>query len=81
MTPTTVFILFHETNSGHGQDSDGYVEGVYATWGAAEEARVKALRHWRDEGGRIFQDPDDPEAEEDPYWEHDFRIIEYPVDV
>lgn len=27
----TVYVLFHETNSGKGDESDGYVEAVYAT--------------------------------------------------
>jgi hypothetical protein len=72
-----VYILFHETNTGHGDESDGYVESVHATEAAAEAARLAALRKCRDEGRVIWLDPDDPDAadEEGPSdWEDDFHV-------
>jgi hypothetical protein len=41
---TTVYVLFHETNTGHSEESDGYVEAVYATEAAADAARLAAIR-------------------------------------
>lgn len=32
----TVYVLFHETNTGKFDESDGYVSGIYATREAAE---------------------------------------------
>lgn len=73
-----VWILFHETNSGHSDDSDGYVEAVYATHEAAETARLAAIRQARDAGEAIYYDPDtDQDFPED--WEHDWRVEQHEV--
>jgi hypothetical protein len=75
-----VHVLFHETNSGSAAaDSDGHVDAVYACAEAAEAARLDALRDARAKGLAIYRDPDDPDAEEDPYWTDDWRIEAHDV--
>jgi len=73
-----VYILFHETNCGHSDESDGYVEAVYATQEAAEEARLAAIREARDRGDAIYYDPDTDEEFAES-WEHDWRVEAHQV--
>lgn len=73
----TIYILFHETNSGHSEESDGYVEAVYLTETAAEEARLIAIRSARDAGHAIYWDPDTEEENID--WEHDWHVEPHTV--
>lgn len=70
-----VYVLFHETNSGRYETSDGFVEGVYAMEEDAERERVALLRKLRDDGEQIYLDPDlgDDQKENDA-WEHDVRV-------
>lgn len=70
-----VYILFHETNTGHSDESDGYVEAVYATEALAEAARAEILRGLIADGEAVWSDPDDPDFEGPSEWEHDFRIV------
>lgn len=77
--PTIVYVLFHETNSGHSDDSDGYVEAVYATKALADAACHAAICTARDEGKAIWLDPDDPDDEGDPAWTDDWRVEEHQV--
>lgn len=74
-----VYLLFHETNTGDSDDSDGYVEEVYANKADADAACLAAIRKARDEGTDIWMDPDDPEDEGDPHWTDDWRVIEHDV--
>lgn len=75
----TVYVLFHETNSGHSEESDGYVEAVYATEEAAEAARLAAIRKARDEGEDIYWDPDIPDHEGYDDWTVDFTVLAFEV--
>lgn len=75
----TIWLLFHETNSGHFDESDGYVQAVFATEELANAARLAALRQARDEGLDIWQDPDDEDDEGDPMWDHDWRVEQHDV--
>lgn len=75
----TVYILFHETNTGHSDSSNGYVEAVFSTEEAAETACLAAIRKARDAGEAIYFDPDDPDAEECIEWEHDWRVEPHEV--
>lgn len=70
-----VYVLFHETNSGHAEESDGYVEAVYATEALAESARLHYIRAARDRGEAIYVDPDVPDDEGRIDWEHDWTVI------
>ena len=74
-----VFVLFHETNSGHSDESDGYIDTVYATKEAADAACVAAIRKARDEGAAIWCDPDDPEDEGDIHWSDDWHVEQHHV--
>lgn len=74
-----VYVLFHETNSGKFDESDGYVSGVYATEAAANEARLLSLRAAIAEGKSVWTNPDDEEAEGDPNWEDDWRVEAHEV--
>lgn len=75
-----VYILFHETNTGHSEESDGYIEAVYATREGADEAKLAALRAAIADGQDVYYDPD---AEEDfpETWEHDWRVEVHEVRV
>lgn len=73
-----VYILFHETNTGHSEESDGYVEAVYATEEAAEEARLAAIRTAIAEGEAVYFNPDTRE-EFPESWEHDWRVEPHAV--
>lgn len=75
----TVYVLFHETNSGRFDESDGYVSGVYATEEAAEAARVASLRAAIEACESVWTNPDDDEAEGDPGWQHDWRVEAHEV--
>ena len=68
----TVYILFHETNTGHSEESDGYVDGVYLREADAETARLAAIRAARDAEYAIYYDPDTEEERET--WEHDWHV-------
>jgi hypothetical protein len=70
----TVYVLFHETNTGRSETSDGYVEAVYATEEAANAARLAAIRKARDEGRAIWMDPDNPED-----WTDDWSVEAHEV--
>lgn len=76
-----VYLLFHETNTGHGEDSDGYVEDVYATEEAAEAARLAAIRALVADGEDVYWNPDAPEGEQEgpADWTDDFRVIPFEV--
>jgi hypothetical protein len=69
-----VYVVFHETNTGHGEESDGYVEGVYASESIAEAVRLRAIRAARDAGLAVWWDPDNPDARENDEWDHDWRV-------
>lgn len=74
--PTIVYILFHETNSGNSaSESDGYVEGVYATEQAAEVAMDAAREKALAEGLSVW----DGETESPTDWEHDWRVEPHQV--
>lgn len=73
--PLIVYVLFRETNTGHTDESDGYVEGVYANEADAEAARLAAIRQARDAGEDIYWDPDgDADQPGNDEWEHDWRV-------
>lgn len=74
-----VYLLFHETNTGHSDESDGYVEAIYSTQDEAEAARLAALRKLVAEGAEVWIDPDDSEKTEHLEWEHDFHVEEHQV--
>lgn len=76
-----VWVLFHETNSGHSEDSDGYVEAIYATEELAEAAKLAAIRQLVADGEDVFWNPDAPEGEQEgpADWTDDFLVI--PMDV
>lgn len=74
-----VYILFHETNTGRGDESDGYVEMVYATKEAADAACLAAIRKARDAGEEIWHDPDDEDDDGNTDWEHDWHVEEHEV--
>lgn len=78
-SPAKVYILFHETNTGRGDESDGYVESVYGTKEAADAACLVAIRKARDAGEDIWCDPDDEDDDGDPDWEHDWHVEEHEV--
>jgi hypothetical protein len=67
-----VYVLFHETNSGHSEESDGYVEAIYATQELADAAKLDAIRTARDLGMAIYWDPDT--EEENEHWDHDWSV-------
>jgi hypothetical protein len=75
----TVYVLFHETNTGDSDDSDGYVEAVYMTEAAAEAARVAALREAIAEGRDVWTNPDDPDKDGPTYWSDDWRVEAHQV--
>ena len=71
---TIVWVLFHETNTGHSDDSDGYVEAIYTTEAAAEAAKLAAIRRLVADGQDVYFNPDtDTEGPAD--WTDDFRVI------
>lgn len=74
-----VYVLFHWTNTGHSEPSDGYVEAIYATEAAAEAAKLAALRKARDDGEDIWQDPDNPNDEGNVHWAHDWHVEAHDV--
>ena len=73
MADRLIYVLFHETNSGHSDESDGYIEAVYATEALAEAAKLTAIRKARDDEEAIYFDPDTEEDFPDD-WEHDWRV-------
>lgn len=73
----TVYVLFHETNTGKYDDSDGYIEAVYATRALAEKAYLAAVREAIDDGKDVYFDPDTKEENTD--WDHDWRVEEWSV--
>lgn len=72
-----VYVLFHETNTGHGDESDGYVEEVYATEAEAEAAKLTAIRAAIKEGKAVWWNPDT--EEEDADWDHDWHVEAHEV--
>jgi hypothetical protein len=75
----TVWILFHETNTGRSDPSDGYVEAVYAAKETANAARLAAIRKARDEGKAIWMDPDDPDEAGSDDWTNDWSVEAHEV--
>lgn len=71
--PTLVYVLFHETNSGHGDESDGWVEGIYATEADAERAKLEAIRKAVANGDDVYWNPD-IEEEGPSDWTDDWRV-------
>jgi hypothetical protein len=74
-----VYVLFHETNTGHSEESDGYVEAVYTSEPLAEAVRLRAIRAARDAGLAVYWDPDDPDACENEHWDHDWHVETHEV--
>lgn len=74
----TVYVLFRETNSGDGDDSDGYIEGVYPTRQKAERAMLGLRRRAIREGEEVYWDEDN-QTEGASYWTHDWRVEEWPI--
>lgn len=74
-----VYVLFHETNSGHSDESDGYVEAVYETEALADAARLRAIRDAVQEDKAVWYDPDDPDAEENTEWTDDWHVEAHEV--
>jgi hypothetical protein len=76
-----VYVLFHETNSGHSEESDGYVEAIYATEEAAEAAKLAAIRRLVAEGEDVYWNPDAPEGEQEgpSDWTDDFKVVPFEV--
>lgn len=72
-----VYVLFHETNSGHSEESDGYVEAVYATEEAAETAKLAALRKLVEDGEDVYWNPDT--KEENVLWTDDVTVLAFEV--
>ncbi len=82
----TVYVLFHETNTGSADDSDGYVEAVYATRELAEAARLDAIKERIAAGDLVWWNPEFPDDDGPDNWEHDFSVqaydvIDQPIDV
>lgn len=71
-----VYVLFHETNSGHSEESDGYVEAVYATEELAEAAKLAAIRQLVADGEDVYWNPDAPDGEQEgpSDWTDDFHV-------
>lgn len=73
----TVYILFHETNTGDSESSDGYVDGVYASEADAERAKLAAIHDAIAEGRAVYWNPDT--EEEDLEWSDDWRVEAHTV--
>lgn len=73
-----VYVLFHETNSGHSEVSDGYVEAVYATEELAEAAKLAAIRQLVADGQDVYWNPDTEEEGPDD-WTDDFQVQAFQV--
>lgn len=69
-----VYVLFHETNTGETDESDGYVEGIYSTEEAAKAAEASVRDVAKDKGWAVWGD------DEDDYWEHDWHIEVWMLD-
>ncbi len=76
--PLIVYILFHETNSGHSEESDGYIEAVFSTEAQAEAAKLAAIRKAIADDQAVYWNPDT--EEEGDCWEHDWRVEAHQVD-
>jgi hypothetical protein len=72
-----VYILFHETNTGRGDDLDGYVEAVYLTKETADAAQLREVRTAIATGYAVYWNPDTEEETVD--WDHDWRVEEHTV--
>lgn len=72
-----VYVLFHETNSGHSEISDGYVEAVYATEELAEAAKLAKIRQLVADGQDVYWNPDAPEEQQEgpADWTDDFQVL------
>jgi hypothetical protein len=70
--------LFHETNTGKSDDSDGYVEAVFRTEAKAERAKLALIRLAIKAGAAVYWNPDT--EEETLYWEHDWRVEFHPFE-
>lgn len=71
-----VYVLFHETNTsrGHTDDSDGFVEGVYATEAAAKAAELEARREASEKGLSVWNE--DGSVED---WANDWHVEAHQV--
>ena len=76
-----VWVLFHETNSGPSDESDGYIEAVYRTEALAEAAKLDAVRAAVAEGEDVYWNPDAPEGEQEgpTDWTDDWRVEAHEV--
>ena len=78
--PLVVYVVFHETNTGTADESDGWVESVWATEALADAEALRLTREARDAGLAIWADPDDPRMRAgNPAWEHDWRVDAHAV--
>lgn len=69
----TVYVLFHETNTGHSDASDGYIDGIYETEAIAEQARLNAIRLAVSQGRDVYWNPD-TEEEGPGDWTDDWHV-------
>jgi hypothetical protein len=75
MAPRMVYVVFHETNTGRGDESDGYIETAFTTEPAAQAAADAFMRRAAADGIPTWTNPDDPEAEGNEYWEAEYIVI------
>lgn len=73
-----VYVLFHETNTGSSDDSDGYIEGIYATEQLAERAKLATIRCAITDGRNVYWNPD-TEEEGPADWTDDWRVEAHQV--
>lgn len=75
-----VWVLFRETNTGSAsEESDGFIEAIYATEQQANAARLTAAREARDAGHAVWFDPDQPDRDGPANWSHDWRVEPHEV--
>ncbi len=72
-----VYVLFHETNSGHSDESDGYVEAVYSTQELAEAEMLRAIKLAIADGRNVWYDPETDACFED--WDDDWSVQAWDV--
>ncbi len=73
-----VFVLFHETNTGSSDESDGYVEGVFLTEALAEAAMRAMIRRAIANGEDVYWNPDTDEDFPET-WAHDWHVEAHTV--
>jgi hypothetical protein len=79
---TYVYVLFVETNSGHDEDSDGYVHGIFSTYEAADKVRQGLKAQDREDGVDLWpdDDEDDEDADEPLDWQRCYQIRKWQVE-